>query len=192
MRLTRRLHSYPPAGLHSSQEAARRPQEATCFALCPERRGPPILPASKAGSVDPSWLPAGPDPQHRRGSATERRCPTADATTYVVPLSCKRGPPPPLPPSKRSYSRRKPSPHGKTFSESACRPLFPVCHKTTETVHILLSHGCVRVAGAVKHAPGSCCNRYTRELLVPPLRSNCARVAAAATRCLKNGRSRKG
>ena len=87
MRLTRRPHSYPPAGLNSSQEAARRAQEATCFAPRLERRGPPILPASKAGSVDPSWLPAGLDPRHRRGSATERRCPTADATIFVVPFA---------------------------------------------------------------------------------------------------------
>ena len=68
---------------------------------------PPSLLANKAGSVDPSWLLAGPDPRHRRGSATQRHCPPADATIFVVPLSCMHGAPPPLPPFEHSYSRRE-------------------------------------------------------------------------------------
>mmetsp|Transcript_11775 Transcript_11775/g.32670 ORF Transcript_11775/g.32670 Transcript_11775/m.32670 type:complete len:230 (-) Transcript_11775:1469-2158(-) len=63
-------------------------------------------------------------------------------------------------------ARSRENPLGKVFSKSARRTLFPDRHEMAETTHTLLSHGCVRVTCAVKHAPGYCCNRFTRELLV--------------------------
>ena len=84
-------------------------------------------------------------------------------------MSCMRCPPAPLPPSERCYSRREVqrTQQREPARQSLCRECSPhpdpVRPEISETAHLLLSHGCVRVTGAVKHA-------LAPELLGPELR----------------------